>query len=299
MVTTNFDPLFERAAAELALEPLPHEAPMLPTPSDDQDRSFRGLVYLHGRMGEGGDGHRRLVLTSADLGNAYLIDGYARRFVLRLVGAFTPVFVGYSLADPTLRYLFDAIGAEEANRRRPRSEPAAFIFRPNGADKSLPSVVQVIPYDPRDEDGLLHALLHRTLEAWSTWRRDPKTRLRGILRNAPDGLPPHEIELVNWSVLGHGREPGFGASIFAALNSPASLQLRRPWVGSKYWMTRRRNGAELMPSNSGAGSKPGGKVTSLARPFGFALTDPGRRLSRTRLFPEVTRIGPLVVSRGE
>src|SRR6185312_12199240 len=25
----------------------------------------------------------------------------------------------------------------------------------------------------------------------------------------------------------------------------------------------------------------------VARPFGFALTDPGRRLSRTRLFPEV------------
>lgn len=36
----------------------------------------------------------------------------------------------------------------------------------------------------------------------------------------------------------------------------------------------------------------------VARPFGFALTDPGRRLSRTRLFPEVTRMGPLVGSRG-
>jgi hypothetical protein len=28
----------------------------------------------------------------------------------------------------------------------------------------------------------------------------------------------------------------------------------------------------------------------VARPFGFALTDPGVRLSRTRLFPKVTRI---------
>ena len=37
----------------------------------------------------------------------------------------------------------------------------------------------------------------------------------------------------------------------------------------------------------------------VARPFGFALTDPGRRLSRTRLFPEVTRIGPFLASRGE
>jgi hypothetical protein len=37
----------------------------------------------------------------------------------------------------------------------------------------------------------------------------------------------------------------------------------------------------------------------VARPFGSALTDPGRRLSRTRLFPEVTRIGPLWASRDE
>lgn len=37
----------------------------------------------------------------------------------------------------------------------------------------------------------------------------------------------------------------------------------------------------------------------VARPFGFALTDPGMRLSRTRLFPEVTRKGHLVASRGE
>ena len=44
-------------------------------------------------------------------------------------------------------------------------------------------------------------------------------------------------------------------------------------------------------ANGAAGS---GRV---ARPFGFALTDPGRRLSRTRLFPEVTRIGPLVPPR--
>jgi hypothetical protein len=37
----------------------------------------------------------------------------------------------------------------------------------------------------------------------------------------------------------------------------------------------------------------------VARPFGSALTDPGWRLSRTRLFPEVTRTGPLALSRGE
>ena len=37
----------------------------------------------------------------------------------------------------------------------------------------------------------------------------------------------------------------------------------------------------------------------VARPFGFALTDPGMRISRTRLFPEVTRIMPRAASKGE
>jgi hypothetical protein len=36
----------------------------------------------------------------------------------------------------------------------------------------------------------------------------------------------------------------------------------------------------------------------VARPFGFALTDPGVQLSRTRLFPKVTRIMPDGASMG-
>ena len=39
----------------------------------------------------------------------------------------------------------------------------------------------------------------------------------------------------------------------------------------------------------------GGRV---ARPFGFALPDPGVRLSRTRLFPKVSRVMPDAVSKG-
>jgi hypothetical protein len=37
----------------------------------------------------------------------------------------------------------------------------------------------------------------------------------------------------------------------------------------------------------------------VARPFGFALTEPGMQISRTRLFPEATRVKPHVTSRGE
>jgi len=50
------------------------------------------------------------------------------------------------------------------------------------------------------------------------------------------------------------------------------------------------------PGNTRLDTMDRGRV---ARPFGFALTDPGGRLSRTRLFPEVTRIRLSVASRGE
>ena len=53
----------------------------------------------------------------------------------------------------------------------------------------------------------------------------------------------------------------------------------------------------LIPDAKGGGNKRTIDVGSgrVARPFGSALTDPGRRLSGTRLFSEVTRIMPYVV----
>ena len=52
----------------------------------------------------------------------------------------------------------------------------------------------------------------------------------------------------------------------------------------------------MNPKQAPGVSSPGsGRV---ARPFGFALTDPGMRLSRTRLFLKVTRIMLHVASMG-
>jgi hypothetical protein len=64
-------------------------------------------------------------------------------------------------------------------------------------------------------------------------------------------------------------------------------------------------GCAFRPFPDGSRSASGERISlhhgsgRVARPFGFALTDPGRRLSRTRLFPEVTRIEPLVASMDE
>ncbi len=108
LVTTNFDPLFEKALDRLRRRTTknyrtPIEvAPALSPPKKDD--GWSGLVYLHGRLAPSGDG-ANLVLTAADFGKAYLLDGWARRFITDLFRHFQIVFVGYSIVDPTMHYL--------------------------------------------------------------------------------------------------------------------------------------------------------------------------------------------------
>lgn len=57
--------------------------------------------------------------------------------------------------------------------------------------------------------------------------------------------------------------------------------------------------AQLGETSYMAQEDTGGGRGRVARPFGSALTDPGLRLSRTRLFPEVTRIVRFAAPTGE
>ena len=113
LVTTNFDNRFREAAAELLghdQQLRTHDAPALPVPKPDR---WGTLVHLHGRVQR--DGHRTdLVVTSGDFGRAYLTERWAARFVTALFREFTVVFVGYSLSDPVMKYLVDAVAAERA-----------------------------------------------------------------------------------------------------------------------------------------------------------------------------------------
>ena len=70
-----------------------------------------------------------------------------------------------------------------------------------------------------------------------------------------------------------------GAGLFSSLN-PKAMRARNPPRKLFQYDHFSPAGSEL----SGRGR--------VAQPFGFALTDPGRRISRTRLFPEVSRIKP-------
>jgi len=98
IVTTNFDDHLDTAAKAAGVKFCDKWiGPALPL-----GETVDGLVHLHGSITRDANS---LILTDKDLGHAYLADAWATRFLLRLFQFNTVVFVGYSLADPTLRYL--------------------------------------------------------------------------------------------------------------------------------------------------------------------------------------------------
>lgn len=156
LVTTNFDTLFQDAGAIRTLD-----APMLPVPKPGK---WSGLVHLHGRILSGDDDGRSLVLTSADFGVAYLVEGWAARFVAELFQQFDVLFVGYGVNDPVMRYLVDAIAVERQSDPRLR---LAYALMPGGRgadDEWRAKGIVPIPYSPSDN----HAALQRTLQAWAS-----------------------------------------------------------------------------------------------------------------------------------
>ncbi len=98
IVTTNFDDHLDAAAAAAGVTFSDKWiGPALPL-----GHSVAGLVHLHGSVTRG---HEELVLTDKDLGEAYLSEAWATRFLLRLFQENVVIFIGYGLTDPTMRYL--------------------------------------------------------------------------------------------------------------------------------------------------------------------------------------------------
>ncbi|ESJ43430.1 SIR2 family protein, partial [Salmonella enterica] len=109
LVTTNFDHLFDIAAKNMKKKLTSYLAPMLPVPKNSR---WNGVVYLHGILPHDKKNHtelNRLVVTSGDFGCAYLTERWAARFVSELFRNYVVCFIGYSINDPVLRYMMDAL----------------------------------------------------------------------------------------------------------------------------------------------------------------------------------------------
>ena len=109
IVTTNFDTLFEEAAKEkFGSLPEVFQAPALPLGTD-----FSGIVHVHGSIHK----PRDMVLTDVDFGRAYLIEGWARGFLLDLFRTFPVIFVGYGHNDTVMNYMARALPTDQIQPR--------------------------------------------------------------------------------------------------------------------------------------------------------------------------------------
>jgi hypothetical protein len=174
LVTTNFDRVFHTAAKRTGQTFQAYAAPMLPIPKNSR---WNGLVYLHGLLPEKPDDTvlNRLVVTSGDFGLAYLTERWAARFVSELFRNYAVCFVGYSINDPVLRYMMDALAAD---RMLGEDTPQAWALgdcEPGQEHrktieweaKGVTPILYEVPARSHD-----HSVLHQTLHAWAETYRD-------------------------------------------------------------------------------------------------------------------------------
>ena len=172
LVTTNFDRIFQKIINRNKQTTPTYQAPLLPIPKDSR---WDGVVHLHGLLPESpvsGD-LNRLVLSSGDFGLAYLTERWASRFVSELFRNYTVCFVGYSINDPVLRYMMDALAAD---RILGENTPKAYALADyeTGEDESKLSewkakgVIPILYEVKRDGKGRQdHSSLYRTVSSWA------------------------------------------------------------------------------------------------------------------------------------
>ncbi|ASV96724.1 SIR2 family protein [Paraburkholderia aromaticivorans] len=170
LITTNFDRLFQHVIDRDKLSVGHFAAPLLPVPKSRWD----GIVYIHGLLTEAPTAHEldQLVISSGDFGLAYLTERWAARFVGELFRNYVVCFVGYSLNDPVLRYMTDALAAD---RLRGEASPEMFAFgsykRTNEEQISNEwRAKNVVPILYKESVG--HSNLHKTIRSWANTYRD-------------------------------------------------------------------------------------------------------------------------------
>ncbi|MCB9654375.1 MAG: SIR2 family protein [Deltaproteobacteria bacterium] len=169
LVTTNFDRVFHAAAKRIGQTFRAYEAPLLPIPKKHR---WDGIVYLHGLLPKTKDDSalNSVVVTSGDFGLAYLTERWAARFATELFRNYVVCFVGYSLNDPVLRYMMDALAAD---RRQGEAAPEAWVLadaqpgqqETKTAEWRAKGVVPIL-YEVATGDRA-HSALHNTLRAWA------------------------------------------------------------------------------------------------------------------------------------
>ncbi|NOX95819.1 MAG: hypothetical protein GXP04_12220 [Alphaproteobacteria bacterium] len=208
LVTTNFDRLFEQA------DPVLNSCTRSNLPHVNFDSHNWGIVHLHGRVNTDSSAPDQdgFVLSSAEFGDAYLAQGWARSFVQDILQRFTAVFVGYSADDPPIRYLLEGLMQSRGTLGD------IYAFQAGEDDEAIArwdeKGVRTITYDPRDK----HKLLWNSLREWSARSDAPLAWRETVFRKArrgPEKLAPHERGMVAHIVSSES-----GAKSFRNANPP-------------------------------------------------------------------------------
>ena len=209
LVTTNFDPLFEKAMASLRRgKKSPYKisidiAPTLPPP---KSANWHSLVYLHGKLGHSTN-DQNLILTTSDFGAAYLLDRWASRFVTELFRNCHVVFIGYRIEDPTMRYLVSALAAARDNNEYYKKAFAFAHFDNNG--ESQKDVIEAwkikgVTCIPYDNSSGKHQTLWQMLKDWSEVHRGGLMSRRhvaaGYGKHPPAGNESKALSELEWAL---------------------------------------------------------------------------------------------------
>lgn len=159
-------------------------APLLPIPKKSR---WDGLVYLHGRLPEkelSESELNSLIISSGDFGLAYLSEGWAARFVSELFRNYVVCFVGYSLNDPTLRYMMDALAADKILGEDILQAWAFGDCEPEqeeykSAEWNAKGVTPILYHVKAGSHD--HSKLHNTLKAWGDTYQAGRTGAESIV----------------------------------------------------------------------------------------------------------------------
>ncbi len=235
LITTNFDRLFEEVIGQKDLSVSVFKAPLLPVPKNRWD----GLVYLHGLLPtdiDQGD-LDQLVVSSGDFGLAYLTEGWAARFVSELFRNFMVCFIGYSINDPVLRYMTDALAADRL-LGEPPSEMFAFGGFSEGKEAERDSewkAKNVTPILYHEHDG--HLYLHKTLRTWSEKYRDGLHGKEQVVVSFAGANPlasTEQDDFVGRMLWALSDPSGVPAKRFANLNPVPGIEWLEPLSKNRY-----------------------------------------------------------------
>lgn len=239
LVTTNFDRIFDEVIRLDSLKVEQFSAPMLPVPKRTK---WDGLVYLHGQLPEplGKTGLDRLVVTSGDFGLAYLAERWAARFVSELLQNFVVCFVGYSLNDPVLRYMMDALAADKLLGEAETVAYAFGNFDPGWQERVHnewvgKGVVPVLYESHPGGDG--HAALHRTLIEWAATARAGTLGKKSIVSRLASATVTKSTEQDNFAgrmVWALSDRSGIPAQHFAEMTPTPSLAWLEPLTDRRF-----------------------------------------------------------------